>query len=64
MITDQVAQAPSTITPATSETVRLPCAGTGSADAIPVDPTRRPPTHDGPRPNGRIRPYVRGFGTP
>ena len=34
------------------------------ADVIPVDPTRRPPTCDGPRPPGRIRPHVRGSGTP
>ncbi|GHF55650.1 hypothetical protein GCM10018783_26030 [Streptomyces griseosporeus] len=50
MITAQVAQAPSTTTPAASETFRLSPSASGPApDTLAVDPTRTPET-------GRPRP--------
>jgi hypothetical protein len=55
VISDQVAQAPSTTTPAASETFRLSLAdGASVADVIPVDPDPSPPTCDGLRPRGAV----------
>ncbi|GEC05184.1 hypothetical protein SSP24_28390 [Streptomyces spinoverrucosus] len=54
MISDHRAQAPSTITPAASEALRLPpSASAPAAGVTPVDPTRPPatgrfPTCEGP----------------